>query len=92
MAELEPIFEQLGLQQYLSAFLEEGFDTWEVVSCITESDLWDMSATLLRQLADIWDRDTLNVKLGHRRVRLSFPSPSQFICLAHKASIACIIY
>ena len=39
MAELEPIFEQLGLQQYLSAFLEEGFDTWEVVSCITESDL-----------------------------------------------------
>lgn len=39
MTELGPIFERLGLEQYIGAFLEEGFDTWEVVLCITESDL-----------------------------------------------------
>ena len=40
MTALEPIFERLGLQQYYHGFVEEGFDTWETVLDITESDLY----------------------------------------------------
>ena len=39
MTALAETFERLGLQQYLNTFIEEGFDTWEVVLFITESDL-----------------------------------------------------
>ena len=39
MTDLESIFERLGLQQYLPSFLDEGFDTWDTVLYITESDL-----------------------------------------------------
>jgi hypothetical protein len=37
--DLEPIFASLGMSQYLDVFLEQGFDTWETVLDITESDL-----------------------------------------------------
>lgn len=40
MTELGPILSRLGLEQYLESFVEEGFDTWEVVLDITESDLY----------------------------------------------------
>ncbi|WYZ34674.1 hypothetical protein EsH8_I_000950 [Colletotrichum jinshuiense] len=36
---LEGIFAELGISQYLSIFLEQGFDTWETILDITESDL-----------------------------------------------------
>lgn len=39
MTELGPVFSRLGLSQYLKSFVEEGFDTWETVQEITESDL-----------------------------------------------------
>ncbi|KAB5514918.1 high mobility group box domain-containing protein [Coniochaeta sp. 2T2.1] len=33
------IFGELGITQYLEIFLEQGFDTWETILDITESDL-----------------------------------------------------
>jgi len=38
MTELEVIFAELGLQQYLNEFVEQGFDSWETILDITESD------------------------------------------------------
>lgn len=37
---LETVFGELGISQYLEAFLEQGFDTWETILDITESDLY----------------------------------------------------
>lgn len=51
MSELKERLALLGLSQYREVFLSEGFDTWDTILDITESDL-----------------NTLNVKLGHRRV------------------------
>lgn len=39
MTDLGTIFVELGLTQYLDAFVEQGFDTWETILDITESDL-----------------------------------------------------
>jgi hypothetical protein len=39
MQELSEKLEPLGLSQYLAAFVGEGFDTWETLCDITESDL-----------------------------------------------------
>lgn len=39
MANLREELERLGLSEYLEAFVAEGFDTWEAVLDITESDL-----------------------------------------------------
>ncbi|KAJ9142107.1 High mobility group protein B3 [Pleurostoma richardsiae] len=36
---LEEVFGELGISQYLGAFLDQGFDTWETILDITESDL-----------------------------------------------------
>lgn len=40
MTSLEEIFEEIGLTQYLETFIEQGFDTWETILDIRESDLW----------------------------------------------------
>jgi hypothetical protein len=40
MTELGQIFAELGISQYLEDFLEQGFDTWETIVDITESDLY----------------------------------------------------
>jgi hypothetical protein len=37
--QLEAIFGELGITQYLDIFLDQGFDTWETILDITESDL-----------------------------------------------------
>ncbi|KAK4078711.1 transcriptional regulator family: HMG [Trichoderma aggressivum f. europaeum] len=37
--ELEAIFRELGIVQYLDTFVEQGFDTWETILDIQESDL-----------------------------------------------------
>lgn len=39
MIELEDIFAEVGITQYLEAFIEHGFDTWDSIQDITESDL-----------------------------------------------------
>lgn len=39
MTELESHLERLGLEQYLDAFVAEGFDTWEILLDIQETDL-----------------------------------------------------
>ncbi|KAG8525451.1 uncharacterized protein KY384_009095 [Bacidia gigantensis] len=39
MTDPGPILARLGLQQYLAPFADEGFDTWETILEITESDL-----------------------------------------------------
>ena len=39
MTDFRPIFSQLGLQQYIETFANEGFETWETILEITESDL-----------------------------------------------------
>jgi len=38
MPELEDVFAELGISHYLHDFLEQGFDTWETILDITESD------------------------------------------------------
>lgn len=37
--DLEAVFAELGISQYLESFVEQGFDTWETILDITESDL-----------------------------------------------------
>lgn len=37
--QLETIFGELGITQYLGTFVDQGFDTWETILDITESDL-----------------------------------------------------
>lgn len=37
--QLEAIFGELGITQYLDIFVDQGFDTWETILDITESDL-----------------------------------------------------
>lgn len=43
MAALAPILARLGLSEYLDRFVTEGFDTWETLLDITESDLYAKS-------------------------------------------------
>jgi hypothetical protein len=37
---LGTILGELGIAQYLDVFLQQGFDTWETILDITESDLY----------------------------------------------------
>lgn len=39
MNQLDHIFEELGISQYLGAFVDQGFDSWDTILDITESDL-----------------------------------------------------
>jgi hypothetical protein len=39
-SDLESIFAELGLSQYLGAFVEQGFDEWDIILDIQESDLY----------------------------------------------------
>ncbi|KAI1178713.1 hypothetical protein F4777DRAFT_575653 [Nemania sp. FL0916] len=36
---LETVFSELGIPQYLSVFIDQGFDSWDTILDITESDL-----------------------------------------------------
>lgn len=38
-SEVEGVFSELGLSQYLDVFTEQGFDTWETILDVRESDL-----------------------------------------------------
>ncbi|MCJ1225733.1 hypothetical protein MMC12_002382 [Toensbergia leucococca] len=46
MTELTPVLSRLGLEQYLERFISEGFETWETVLDITESDLDSLGVKL----------------------------------------------
>ncbi|KAF2499378.1 hypothetical protein BU16DRAFT_269122 [Lophium mytilinum] len=46
MNDLGERLERLGLSQYLDAFVAEGFDTWETILDITESDLGALNVKL----------------------------------------------
>lgn len=37
--ELDTVFRELGLSQYLDSFVDQGFDTWDTILDIQESDL-----------------------------------------------------
>ncbi|KAI8632564.1 hypothetical protein F5Y19DRAFT_472602 [Xylariaceae sp. FL1651] len=39
MTSIETIFGELGISQYLGAFIDQGFDSWDTILDITESDL-----------------------------------------------------
>jgi hypothetical protein len=45
MAGLSDKLDELGLSAYHDAFVREGFDTWDTVLDITESDLYVMPTT-----------------------------------------------
>lgn len=60
--------ERLGLSQYLQSFISEGFDTWDTILDITESDLQVYHLLKTNSIANPLSRNALNVKLGHRRV------------------------
>lgn len=38
--QLESTFRDLGLSQYLGTFVDQGFDTWDTILDIQESDLY----------------------------------------------------
>ncbi|PGH28196.1 hypothetical protein AJ80_00086 [Polytolypa hystricis UAMH7299] len=69
MADLATVLNELGMAQYFSNFIENGFENWKDVLDITEFDLYDQSTLVLgaRQLILFLLRDILGVKLGHRR-------------------------
>jgi len=71
MTELKERLESLGLTQYLEAFVSEGFDSWETIQDITESDLYVPGhiQTYRFESNALSRSDYLTVKLGHRRVR-----------------------
>lgn len=77
MTELAKTFDDLDLAQYLDSFLEQGFDTWDTILDITESDLYVLGHQF-SSLALGWmltrRREALGVKLGHRRVRQRSPN------------------
>lgn len=50
MTDLNDMLERLGLSQYLQAFLNEGFDTWDTLMDITESDLYEPLLLILAHL------------------------------------------
>jgi len=85
MTDLIDRLERLGLTQYFDSLVSEGFDSWETILDITESDLYAFSPSShgsrpffpdhsLRVLILI--STYLNFKLGHRRVC----NPS-FLCM-----------
>ena len=73
MTFLRDHLEELGLLRYHDVFVSEGFDTWETLQEITESDLYvrrDCLAPANCLGLTRWNRNALDVKLGHRRVSL----------------------
>lgn len=39
MQQLQKVFGELGITQYLDSFIDQGFDSWDTVLDITEADL-----------------------------------------------------
>ena len=54
MSDLVKRLERLGLSQYLDVFIAEGFDSWETILDITESDLLVIQSAYLERPTDAW--------------------------------------
>jgi hypothetical protein len=54
MSDLRQRLARLGLSQYLEVFTAEGFDTWDTVLDITESDLYAHTTFLIQAKAHIY--------------------------------------
>jgi SAM domain (Sterile alpha motif) len=52
MTDLGTQLERLGLEQYVDAFVGEGFDAWETLLDIQESDLFVIPSTSAEANAD----------------------------------------
>lgn len=52
MSTILPHLERLGLEQYYNALVQEGFDTWEILSDIQEHDLYVSARDCVRPCAD----------------------------------------
>jgi hypothetical protein len=50
--DLEAVFAELGISQYLETFVDQGFDTWETILDITESDLCVYPPSRLLRMED----------------------------------------
>ena len=85
MTDFRSTFERLGLHKYIGIFAEEGFETWETILDITESDLYVRFPSESRIGTD-FHSDALGVKLGHRRVGL--PSVALYI-ESFRVSLVC---
>jgi len=46
MAEIETLLSRLGMSEYTTRFLAEGFDVWESIMDITETDLAYLTVSL----------------------------------------------
>ncbi|KAI9676233.1 MAG: hypothetical protein M1829_003062 [Trizodia sp. TS-e1964] len=65
--DLESVLDRLGLTEYLTAFLNEGFDTWETLLDITESDLTGLEKGML--LMSSWVTEECRLQREISRVR-----------------------
>lgn len=61
MTELSEHLKSLGLSQYLETFISEGFDTWETLLDITESDLYDSSHLRFNPNAYSWKTASISM-------------------------------
>jgi len=67
MQPISPVFERLQLSAYIDVFVENGFDTWEDVLDITESDLESLNVRLghrrrlQREIADYTGRSIKDI-------------------------------
>jgi hypothetical protein len=66
MAEIETLLSHLGMSEYTSRFLAEGFDTWEAIMDTTEADLAYLAVSLAH-------RKRLQQEISNARAHISRP-------------------
>jgi hypothetical protein len=54
MTDIAPYLERLGLEQYFDAFIGEGFDSWETLLDIQETDLYVFESTPRKHCVLTW--------------------------------------
>jgi hypothetical protein len=61
MTDLSERLELLGLSRYLNSFVSEGFDTWDTLLDITETDLYVRCLCAGDEDADSWTIVTISM-------------------------------
>ena len=62
MEDVKNHLDRIGMSEYTTRFLTEGFDTWEVIMDITEGDLASLGVSMAHQkrlrqeILDAWSR------------------------------------
>ncbi|PQE23166.1 HMG box protein [Rutstroemia sp. NJR-2017a BVV2] len=69
MDQLQFVLGKLEMQSYFQLLLDNGFDTWEVLKDITESDMYACSPIFFGSVILIRFAAPARGRLGHRRVR-----------------------